>query len=189
VRDDASHTVEQVRDEASKVVGNISETVKNTADQASDAVNKVVGNASDGVKDAVGQADKAVDEASDSVKDGVTQVRDSANKAVSSASGTVKDTAGQVNAAVSDATLAARVRVEIARAVRSPGAIEVSINEGVVTLKGQVPAGEVKGLVEKVQATSGVKSVENRLEVHDATPSAGAPSGAGSAPGNNGVPR
>ncbi len=173
VRDDASQTVEQVRDEASKVVGNISETVKNTADQASDAVNKVVGNASDTVKDAVGQADKAVDEASDAVKDTSKQVRDSASKAVSGASGSVKETAGQVNAAVSDATLAVRVRAEVAKDVRAPGSVEVTVNGGVVTLKGQVQASEAKGLVTNVKALSGVKSVDNLLEIHDATPSTG----------------
>jgi len=172
VRDDANHSVGQVRDEATKVVGNISETVKKTADQA----------------------DKTVNNASDSLKDGATQVRDSASKAVSSASSTVKEATNQAagaaaSAAVSDATLMTKVRAEVAKDVRAPGSIEVTVNGGVVTLKGQVQASEVKGLVTNVQALSGVKSVDNLLEVHDATPSAGAPSGAGSAPGNNGTPR
>jgi gas vesicle protein len=161
VRDDASHTVEQVRDEANRVAGNVS----------------------DSVKDAVGQADKAVDQASDAVKATSTQVRDSASKAVSSASGATKEAAGQVGAAVSDATLMARVRAEVAKDVRAPGSIEVTVTQGVVTLKGQVQASEVKGLIEQVQTLSGVKSVDNLLEVHDATPSVG------SAPGNNGTPR
>ncbi len=148
--------------------------VNHAAEQARDEVNSTLQQATDSVKDAVGQADKAVDTASNNLKEASTQVRDSASKAVSSASGTVKETAGQVkgtveNAAVSDATLSARVRVEIAKDVRSPGAIEVTINQGVVTLKGQVQASEVKGLIEKLEATPGVKSVENRLEIHDAT--------------------
>jgi gas vesicle protein len=183
VRDDASHTVEQVRDEANRVVGNISETVKSTADQASDAVNKVVGNASDAADQVQDDAKKAVNKAADNLKDTTTQVKDQASKAVSSASGAAKDTAGQVGAAVSDATLMARVRTEVAKDVRAPGSIEVTVTQGVVTLKGQVQASEVKGLVEQVQALSGVKSVDNLLEVHDATPSVG------SAPGNNGTPR
>ena len=157
VRDDASHTVEQVRDEANKVVSNVS----------------------DSVKDAVGQADKVVDGASDSLKETSAQVRDSASKAVSSASGTVKEAAGQANAAVSDATLMARVRAEVAKDVRAPGSIEVAVKDAVVTLKGQIQASEVKGLVEKVQALSGVKTVNNLLEVHDAETTSG----------NNGTPR
>jgi len=131
----------------------------------------------------LGQVNHAADQVSESLKDTTTQVQHQASKAVSSVSGTGKETAGQVNAAVSDATLSARVRVEIAKDVRAPGAIEVTVAQGVVTLKGKVQASEVKELVEKIQVTPGVKSVENRLEIHDATPSVG------SAPGNNGTPR
>lgn len=182
-------TADQVRDEANRFASNVSDTVKNTADQASNTVNKAVSNGSDTVKDTTDVANKAVDNASYTLKNSSTEVRDVANKAVSSASGTAKQSAGQVGAAVSDATLMARVRTEVAKNVRAPGSIDVTVNQGVVTLKGQVQASEVKGLVEQVQALSGVKSVDNLLEVHDATPSAGAPSGAGSAPGNNGMPR
>jgi hyperosmotically inducible protein len=138
------------------------ESVKHAAEQVRDEASKAVGHASDSVKSAVDQAEQVV-------KDTSTQ----ANKAASSATASASSAASQASAAVSDATLTARVRAEIARAVHSPGAIEVTINQGVVTLKGQVPSTEAKGLVEKVQAVAGVKSVESRLEINDAPAASG----------------
>ena len=145
-----NHAEQSVKDAAEHA----EQSVKNTADQVRDEANKVVHHASD------------------SVKDTADQVRDEASKAVSSASSSAKAASEQINAAVSDVTLTARVRAEIAKDVRAPGAIEVAVSAGVVTLKGQIPATEVKGLVEKLQAISGVKKVDNRLEIHDA-PAAG----------------
>jgi osmotically-inducible protein OsmY len=157
----AEHSVMQA-------AGQAEQSVKHATDQVRGETNKVIGHASDTVKDNADQA----------------------SKAVSSASASTRAASEQVNNVVSDATLSARVRVEIAKDVRAPGSIEVTVKDGVVSLKGPVMASEVKGLIEKLQATPGVKSVENRLEVHDATTTTGgAPSGAGTAPGSNGTPR
>jgi hypothetical protein len=90
----------------------------------------------------------------------------------------VKQMAQEAKENVSTTALAARVRVEIVRNTRQPGAIEVSVANGTVTLSGKVLASEVQPLVEKIQALQGVQTVENRLEVHDA------PESQNSAPNN-----
>jgi uncharacterized membrane protein len=67
---------------------------------------------------------------------------------------------------VSDEVLVERVRSTVGRAVRHPGSIEVSANQGQITLSGPILADEVGRLISRVQSVRGVKSVENQLEVH-----------------------
>ncbi|HJQ84977.1 MAG TPA: BON domain-containing protein [Candidatus Binatia bacterium] len=62
--------------------------------------------------------------------------------------------------------LAARVRSEIGRYCSHPGAIEVSVADGRVTLRGPVLESEVDGVVRAVTAIRGVSGVENQLEPH-----------------------
>lgn len=67
---------------------------------------------------------------------------------------------------VPDEVLAERVRAELGRVVSHPGAIEVTTSHGHVTLSGPVLASEEKNVLRYISAVRGVKSVENRLEVH-----------------------
>ena len=72
---------------------------------------------------------------------------------------------------VSDEMLAERVRSRMGHAVSEPGEIEVLTNEGQVTLRGVVPAGEVDRLLRRVSGVRGVRGVESQLNVkgrHDA---------------------
>lgn len=66
-----------------------------------------------------------------------------------------------------DDTLRERVRAELGRVVSHPGAIEVWVESGRVTLSGPVLADEVDRLISRVRSVRGVESVENRLEVHE----------------------
>jgi uncharacterized membrane protein/uncharacterized protein YwbE len=66
-----------------------------------------------------------------------------------------------------DEVIAARVRSKLGRAVSHPHAINVAVNQGRVTLTGQILAGEVNQLVKKVCLVRGVTGVENRLEAHE----------------------
>lgn len=68
---------------------------------------------------------------------------------------------------VSDEKLVARVRAQLGRAVTNPGSIEVSAEQGRVTLSGPIFADEVDELVHRVQRVRGVREVENRLEPHE----------------------
>ena len=72
---------------------------------------------------------------------------------------------------VSDAVLEERVRAEIGRSVSSPGAIDVTAFEGVVTLSGAVLAREVDDLLSAARGVRGVEEVENRLQIYE-TPEA-----------------
>ena len=66
-----------------------------------------------------------------------------------------------------DEKLVARVRSKLGRAVSHPSAIEVTANNGTITLSGPVLAHEVQSLVRCVSTVSGVNSVENHLDVHE----------------------
>lgn len=60
-----------------------------------------------------------------------------------------------------------RVRANIGRISRHPGAIEVSADQGKVTLSGPVLKEEVERVISGVNRTRGVKEVNNRLEAHE----------------------
>lgn len=69
-----------------------------------------------------------------------------------------KETAG-------DEILHERVRSALGRTVSHPGAIEVLVSQGRVTLQGQVLAHELKELLRTVGGVRGVAEVNNELEV------------------------
>lgn len=59
-----------------------------------------------------------------------------------------------------------RVRSKLGRAVSHPHAIEVSADNGTVTLSGPVFTDEVKGLLSSVRKLPGVRKIEDRLDRH-----------------------
>jgi uncharacterized membrane protein len=68
---------------------------------------------------------------------------------------------------VNDGVLSERVRSALGRAVSHPGAIDVAVDNGRVTLTGAVLAEEFPQLMRAVRATHGVEAVENKLAVHE----------------------
>ncbi len=76
-----------------------------------------------------------------------------------------------------DDALAERVRAELARVVTQPGGVVVMVEDGVVTLSGQVPAREREDLIAVARWVRGVRDLEDRLETHE--PSAGTPANPG----------
>lgn len=66
----------------------------------------------------------------------------------------------------SDGVVHDRVRSKLGRYVSHPGAIHVSVSEGHVVLTGPILASEVEPLLHCLKSVHGVRSVENRLEVH-----------------------
>ncbi len=108
------------------------------------------------------QADSAFDEVSDSLEG---RARDAVNRVENA----VHDAQpGQAqNAGVSDFTLQTRVQAQLGHYVADPGAISVAVNGGNVILGGKIHAREAQPLIERVRTIPGVKSVENRLELHD----------------------
>ena len=65
-----------------------------------------------------------------------------------------------------DSTIAERVRACLGRVVSHPGAIDVSVSDGHVTLGGTVLAHEYRQLMRAVQSVRGVLRVEDRLGIH-----------------------
>ncbi|WP_454688121.1 BON domain-containing protein [Achromobacter aloeverae] len=68
---------------------------------------------------------------------------------------------------VDDVTLVERVRAALGRLVGSPGAIDVSVIEGIVSLAGHVLTAEHEPLINAVSAMPGVRSVADHLAVYD----------------------
>jgi uncharacterized membrane protein len=66
-----------------------------------------------------------------------------------------------------DEVVAERVRSKLGRAVSHPHAIRVAVNQGSVTLSGQILAGEVDQLLNRVWSVRGVTGVEYKLEAHE----------------------
>jgi osmotically-inducible protein OsmY len=71
-----------------------------------------------------------------------------------------------------DAVLVARVRAHIGHVISQASAVEVTAQQGRVTLSGSIPAHEVEKLLSAVASVAGVTAVVNRLEVNQATASA-----------------
>ena len=67
---------------------------------------------------------------------------------------------------VSDDVLEERVRARLGQTVRYARSIEASVADGAVTLRGPVLADDAARLVRRVGQVPGVKSVDNRLDVH-----------------------
>lgn len=68
---------------------------------------------------------------------------------------------------VSDEVLAERVRSQIGRPVSHPRALEVTVQNGSVTLAGPILAHEVDDLIERVSRVRGVRSIHSDLELHE----------------------
>jgi uncharacterized membrane protein len=68
---------------------------------------------------------------------------------------------------VTDDVLAARVRSRLGRVVSHPSAIEVKAIDGLIILTGQILAKEEHPLLDSVITISGVKNIENCLELHE----------------------
>lgn len=67
----------------------------------------------------------------------------------------------------SDDVLCARVRSRLGRVTSHPGAVEVAVHDGVVTLRGPILAREVQQTVRAIESVEGVSRVKNELEVHE----------------------
>ena len=90
--------------------------------------------------------------------------RDLRNRAQGIASGIQSTfTSGEVD----DTVLTDRVRSKLGRVVSHPSAIQVTTQNGAVTLSGPILADEVPYLLGCVNRVSGVKEVINNLEVHE----------------------
>ena len=68
---------------------------------------------------------------------------------------------------VTDDVLADRVRSKLGRYPLQIGAFEVTANNGVVTLRGQILANDLTRILRATRFVRGVKSIDNQLEVHE----------------------
>lgn len=67
---------------------------------------------------------------------------------------------------VSDQVLKERVRAEMGRWTSHPGAINVEVYEGEVTLRGPILAHQLDGLLKAIERVPGVRTIDNRLVEH-----------------------
>lgn len=67
----------------------------------------------------------------------------------------------------SDAELRDRIQERLGRMVSHPGAIDVSVENGVVRLSGRVLSKEREGVLAQVQQMAGVQKLVNAMSAHD----------------------
>ena len=67
---------------------------------------------------------------------------------------------------VSDDVLVARVHSKLGRLRVHDGALNVTANNGIITLRGPVLTDELPGMLRSVRFVRGVRGIDNRLEVH-----------------------
>ncbi len=60
-----------------------------------------------------------------------------------------------------------RVRARVGRVAAHPGSITVAAQDGVITLSGSAPEGEIAGVVRSISSVRGVTNVVNSLEVRE----------------------
>ena len=68
---------------------------------------------------------------------------------------------------VADEILVERVRAELGRHAVHHRAVEITVSQGRVTLRGPALANEVDELISCVESVRGVNEVDNQLEVHE----------------------
>lgn len=74
---------------------------------------------------------------------------------------------GHAGEVADDGVIEARVRSQLGRVIAHPSAIEVMVENGRVTLVGDVLADEVGRLFRRISRVRGVREVNNRLRVYD----------------------
>jgi osmotically-inducible protein OsmY len=79
--------------------------------------------------------------------------------------GILGEAQGALEGPIDDDGLAERVRARLARAVSRPEAVQVTVENGVVTLAGTVAAAEFDRLVSTVLRVRGVQDVNDQLDV------------------------
>lgn len=68
---------------------------------------------------------------------------------------------------ISDEVLEARIRAKLGMVSAHPGAIEIRVNNGQVTLSGPILAEEAERVLSAISLIKGVSGVENQLESHE----------------------
>jgi hypothetical protein len=71
------------------------------------------------------------------------------------------------NGEVDDDTLIERVRAKLGRVASHPRAIDVLADDGIITLRGPILAGEVANVMAAIQSVRGVEDVVNHLQSHE----------------------
>jgi osmotically-inducible protein OsmY len=79
--------------------------------------------------------------------------------------GLLAEAQGAFEGPIDDDVLAERVRARLERSVTQPHGVRVSVETGVVTLGGTVPAAEFDRLVSAVLRVRGVRDVNDQLDV------------------------
>ena len=66
---------------------------------------------------------------------------------------------------VSNSVLTERIRAKLGRYVANPAAIQVTTNDGQITVSGRIPASEVDGLLAALQHVPGVRKLDHHLDL------------------------
>jgi hypothetical protein len=68
---------------------------------------------------------------------------------------------------IPDEVLSERVRAQLGHVISHPGLVEVTAEDGIVTLRGPVLRGEIRRICDRLDATRGVRNYSVELAEHD----------------------
>lgn len=120
----------------------------------------------------------------DKATDAANKATDTVNKFSEDMMNRTRDLGSELRARmkrepVEDSILVERIHAAIGRLTSHPGAIQVEVQEGQVTLSGPILADEAQALIDRIENLRGVTGVVDQLERH---------AEAGSVPGLQGEP-
>jgi hypothetical protein len=111
-------------------------------------------------------------------------MRDIANRSRGIAAATRGRLSKQI---VDDRRLVERVRSRLGRACSHPGAIEVEVADGIVTLRGPILTSEIDDVIAAAAALPGIRAVDSAFEVYETAGSIPSLQGEGRVEGRQGA--
>lgn len=100
----------------------------------------------------------SVTKTTEAIKNGTRELKESAREVVSGIKH--KFTAG------SDEKLAVEIRDAITAVVTNPDSVEITVDNGFITLTGTLPEIELTPLIKSVVSVRGVRAVDNKIHTH-----------------------
>ena len=165
--DSAIEKTQEAAKDAATAMRDMASDAARAASEAATSAGKAIENPKLDPDAAAQQAKDKLQQAKDEAREAATALKQGASEAATAVGRAASDAATAVGGALSDSAISARIRTDFARdSELSAIDIGVETNEGVVTLRGQVPTGAAKSRAENLAKTAkGVKSVQNELTV------------------------
>jgi osmotically-inducible protein OsmY len=165
--DKAIEQTQQAASEAVSAMREMASDASRAASEAATSAGEAIGDAKLDTDAATHQAKEKLRQAEAEAREAASAIRDGASEAATAVRRATSDAAAVVDDAFADTAISTRIRTDFARdSELSAIDIGVETNNGVVTLRGEVPTAAARTRAENLAKTAkGVKSVQNELTV------------------------